>query len=171
MANTFTLIESKTLGSSVATISFTSISSTYTDLCLKLSARASNAQTYDNFIITFNGSSSGYSTKLLYGSGTGNGASAGTSSATVIDYGLIPAATANASVFGNAEIYIPNYAGSNNKSLSIDEVTENNITQAFAALEGALWANTAAINQITLTCSTSNFVQYSTAYLYGIKNS
>ena len=34
----------------------------------------------------------------------------------------------------------------------------------------ASWSNTAAINRITLTPASGNFVEYSTAYLYGISN-
>ena len=76
-----------------------------------------------------------------------------------------------ASTFANGEIYIPNYAGSTYKSLSADSVTETNATGAVRAFHATLWSNTAAINQITLTPDAGgNFVQYSTAYLYGVKN-
>ena len=48
MANTFELISSYTASGSVASIGFSSIPSTYTDLCIKLSLRSSNtAGTYD----------------------------------------------------------------------------------------------------------------------------
>jgi hypothetical protein len=73
-----------------------------------------------------------------------------------------------ASSFSSGEIYIPNYAGSTNKSYSIDSVTEQNATGALAELIAGLWSQTAAITQITL--SSSNFQQYSTAYLYGVSN-
>jgi hypothetical protein len=67
-------------------------------------------------------------------------------------------------------IYIPNYAGSSNKSVSIDSVTENNATGAYSGLTAALFASTAAITSFGISTG-SNFVQYSTATLYGIKNS
>ncbi len=73
--------------------------------------------------------------------------------------------------FANGEIYIPNYTASVNKSVSIDSVTENNATSAIAALDAGLWANTAAITSINLNGNNGNFVQYSTAYLYGIVKS
>jgi hypothetical protein len=47
-------------------------------------------------------------------------------------------------------MYIPNYAGSSNKSVSIDAVTENNATAAEANLVAGLWSSTAAITSITL---------------------
>lgn len=175
MANTFTLISSVTVGSGGAsTIDFTSIPNTYTDLCLKLSGRTNNAAAYDNFNIRVNNSSAAsYSTRLLYGDAS-TAQSASTSAASTIDYGLLDGANATSSIFASAEIYIPNYAGSTNKSFSIDQVTENNATgaqSAYAAFLAALWANTSAINSIKLYLGGSNvFVQYSTAYLYGVSN-
>ena len=80
--------------------------------------------------------------------------------------------TATSNTFGNSELYIPNYAGSTNKSSSADAVAESNTTTVFAYLNAALWSSTAAITSITLTpdAGGANFVQYSTATLYGIKN-
>ena len=79
--------------------------------------------------------------------------------------------TYTANTFSNFSTYIPNYAGSNNKSYSVDGVTENNATASYQIMYAGLWSNTAAINQITLVPDTLNFVQYTTATLYGIKNS
>ena len=60
----------------------------------------------------------------------------------------------------------------NNKSVSIDSVTESNDTSyGYQALVAGLWSNSAAITNITLTPETGNYAQYSTATLYGIKNS
>jgi hypothetical protein len=79
--------------------------------------------------------------------------------------------TDTANTFGNTDIYIPNYAGSANKSVSVDTVEENNGTTARALLGAILWSNTAAITALGLTPVSGSFVQYSTATLYGIKNS
>jgi hypothetical protein len=172
MPDTFVKIASVTVGSGGASsIDFTSIPGTYTDLCLKLSARGSDANNWVNNRVTFNGSTSGYSSKLLYGTGSA-AASANNSVTDAVDYsGYGTGSIATSSTFGNTEIYIPNYAGSNNKSLSIDGVSENNATAAIAALTAGLWSNSTAINRVTLTPSTGTFVQYTTAVLYGIKNS
>jgi hypothetical protein len=83
----------------------------------------------------------------------------------------IPAATSTANTFGNVAIYIPNYTSSNNKSISVDGVGENNATTAFADLYAGLWANSSAITSITLYNIISDFAEFSTATLYGIKNS
>ena len=76
-----------------------------------------------------------------------------------------------ASTFGNLQIYIPNYAGSNQKSYSIDSVGENNATDAYQVLSAGKYNQTTAITQVSLRIASSNLAQYSTAYLYGIKNS
>lgn len=169
---TFTQIGSAvTVGSGgAATISFTSIPSTYTDLVLKLSIRDAAASTRSIAQLTFNGSTSGYSSRAVYGvNGTSTGSATG--GGTYIDWTYSVGDTATASTFANNEIYIPNYAGSQNKSVSIDFAAENNSASAnILGLAAGLWSNSAAITSITLTPSTPNFLQYSTAYLYGVSN-
>ena len=153
-----------------ASIDFSSIPSTYTDLLIKVSLRGSDAGNYVNNRITFNGSTSGYTSKLLYGLGSSTG-SLNNSVTNAVDYAAYGTGSlATSSTFGNAEIYIPNYTASTNKSLSVDAVSENNATAAIAALTAGLWSNSAAINQITITPAVGTFVQYSTAYLYGVSN-
>jgi hypothetical protein len=144
-------------------IDFTSIPSTYTDLVVKFSTRYdSNLNTFD---LKLNGVTTSQTARRILGSGSA------ASSSTYTEVQTTPSA-ATASTFGNGEIYIPNYAGSTNKSISIDAVSENNATLAYTVLEAWLWSSTAAITSISLSArSTANFVQYSTASLYGIKNS
>ena len=68
MPNTFTLIASSTVGAGGASsIDFTSIPSTYTDLCLKVSARSTATDTNVNMYVKFNGSTSGYSGRQKIG--------------------------------------------------------------------------------------------------------
>lgn len=168
MANTFTLIASSTVGAGgAASVDFTSIPSTYTDLCVKVSFRGTRAALYEAIKIEFNGSTSSFSAKQLYGDGTQVGAANVTSQIPFDATG----ANNTSSTFANVEFYIPNYAGGSNKSVSLDSVSENNGTTAYAELTAGLWSNTAAINRITLTPTSGTLVQYSTAYIYGIKNS
>ena len=167
MANTFELIASSTVGVlGAATIDFTSIPSTYTDLCFKLSLRDGSVGVAQADLISFNGSTASITSRMIQGSGSA--VSSTTSPARFAGNNV--SATATASTFSNVEIYIPNYAGSTNKSFSVDSVTENNATEAYANLIAGLWSNTAAINQVTFTPTSGSFVQYSTAYLYGVKN-
>jgi hypothetical protein len=66
MANTYTLIESQVLGSSAASVTFSAIPATYTDLVLRVSART---DADDTSLITFNGTTTGYSITRLNGNG------------------------------------------------------------------------------------------------------
>ena len=155
-----------TVGSGgAANIDFTSIPSTYTDLVLKLSLRQSSTS-IGYATIKFNGSSTGFTYRSLEGSGS----TAASFNGSIGAIGVIDPSNYTASTFSSFDIYIPNYAGSTNKSYSADAVSENNATTAYADLIAGLWSNTAAINQITVQDLSGNLVQYSTAYLYGVSN-
>ena len=168
MPATFTLISSVTVGSGgAANIEFTSIPSTYTDLLVKVCGRsAASGSTYDDLGIYFNSSTANLSWRILYGTG----AAASSTLGTTRYFAFVPGASATASTFGNVEYYIPNYTGSNNKSVSVDSVTENNATTVLSSIAAGLWSSSSAITTITLNPANGNFVQYSTAYLYGISN-
>lgn len=175
MATTYEAIATVTVGSGgAADITFSSIPATYTDLVLLCSIR--DAYTVSGVTtqlrIRFNGDSSNvYSDMNLYGNGS-SAASYSRSSQSYVRNTSIPTSLATASTFGSTFIYIPNYGSSNNKSISFDGVTENNATEANAELTAGLWANSAAMTSIVISSqSGANLVQYSSATLYGIKNS
>ena len=161
----YNLIATTTVGSGgAANIEFSSIPQTFTDLKIVLSLRSVSFGT--SVVVAFNGSTASFTNKYL--EGTGSAAQTGSSAR----YAALTTGTDNtASVFSNCEIYIPNYAGSTNKSFSGEAVQETNATLSYMGLLANLWSNTASITQITFTHSTGNFAQYSSASLYGIKNS
>jgi hypothetical protein len=162
MANTYVKIASYAATGSVANITFSSIPSTYTDLVLKVSLRGSVGNDYGQVII--NGSTTGYTRKTLLGNGSG--ATSGNFSSEY--FNTINPSTSTASTFSNVEFYFPNYAGSTNKTVSVDAVTENNATSATALMQAVLWSNTAAITSLAVSQDGGNLVQYSSATLYGI---
>jgi hypothetical protein len=168
MANTFELIASSTVVTPASTIDFTSIPSTFTDLCVKYSARGTGtSDTWDLGKLRFNGSSSGYTTRYLQGNGSAAASNNDSSDSIVFLYMSNANATANS--FSSNELYIPNYAGSSYKSVSSDFVVETNATATLMGLVAGLWSNTAAINQLTLYAKSGfNFAANSTAYLYGV---
>ena len=167
-SNTFTLISSVIVGAGgAANIEFTSIPATYTDLLLSLSSRSTQTQANGGAAayVGFNTYATAATSRALRGQGSGSPASF------TDNQFVINASDFTASTFGNAYIYIPNYAGSNAKSFSVDSVSENNATLAEAQFNAQLWNVTSAITSIKITPVGGNFAQYSTAYLYGIKNS
>jgi len=173
MPNTYTLLETITVGAAGAsTVTFNSIPQTgYTDLVVKVSCR-SNASggggggVWDAAFVKFNGSSTSFSNRYLFGAGSGAPLS-GIGSTTSIDF-WTDYSGATASTFGSTEIYIPNYTSSNFKSVSVDTVAENNGTASFNGFNAGLWSNTAAITSIALTLGTGSWVQHSTFSLYGV---
>jgi hypothetical protein len=169
--DTFIKIAAVTVGSGGASsIDFTSIPSTYTDLCLKMSLRSSRSSTGDTLFMKFNSTSSTYTMRRIYAYGTTVGSDSSTPAGFVV--GSITASTNTSNTFANYETYVPNYLSSNQKSISIDGAQESNTTSDYwLNFVAGLWNGTSAITSIGLTCDAGNFVQYSTATLYGIKNS
>jgi hypothetical protein len=168
MATTHTFISSVTVGStSVATLEFTSIPSTYTDLKVVISAR-NDGNPGGNLLMGFNGLNTSFSNIFLQSAGSGS-LSSNVVNQLIAD---IPGTGETSNTFCNVEVYIPNYANSVIKSFAGDSVSENNATTAYALFTSGLWSNTAAISSIQITNRSGGrlFVQHSTAYLYGISN-
>ena len=167
---TYTLISSVTAPGGSAVINFTSIPQTYTDLLLVTSPRSTRATVNkDNILLELNSSSSNFSGRSLYGSGSGSASSYVDTPDGYVSY-AVSAAGATANTFSNISIYFFNYASSKYKSISVDGVAETNATAQEMGFHGTLWSNSAAITGIKLTLTVGTFVQYSTAYLYGISN-
>ena len=175
----YNLIATTTVGSGGAsTISFASIPQTFTDLKVVLSARstAGASVAYSIFMKMNNLTTSIYSQKALEGSGSGGACSSFAQSGvdTTVRAGITNGTGSTASVFSSTEIYIPNYTGSNQKSVSIETVTETNANTIYANLIAYLVASTAAITDLTFSTEplgAVSFAQYSSASIYGIKNS
>lgn len=163
-------IATTTVGSGGASsITFSSIPQTYTDLRVVVSPRVSGSAS-PSLWMDINETTSNYSGRFI--SGNGASAGSGTRSYAHIDCGVVNYSTTTSSTFSSHDIYIPNYTSSNNKSISIDVVQESNATTAYMYLLAGLWSNSAAITKLVFTAEdASNFAQYSTATLYGIKQS
>lgn len=160
------LISTVTVGAGGASsIDFTSIPGTYTDLVLVVSGRATASGNPSQQRIRFNGdTASNYTTRTLQG--TGSSANSVAFTTTYFGGPNIVDSSFTANTFGNAIIYLPNYAGSTAKTISADVVQENNASTAYSEITAGLWNNTAAITSLTIYNFT--FAQYSTASLYGI---
>lgn len=179
MATTYTLISSNVLTSSAASVTFSSIPATYTDLVLRISARAENAGANGlNIDLRFNGdTASNYSYVVLRGnSSVANSGAIGNQ-----NYLRLQAAAntdlSTSNTFSNWETYIPSYAVSQNKPISSYWVQENNsstASESFIIAQAGLWRNTAAITSIAIANLTEspakNFLSGSSFYLYGISN-
>jgi hypothetical protein len=156
------LVSTVTVGAGgAASIEFTGIPQTGTDLLLVLSARSSVATTTAAGTIEWNGLTSGYTAKLLVGTGS----AVSTANLTVSGF-YLPGTSTTSNTFSSNSFYFPNYTSSAAKSVSVDETTENNATTAFTGFRATLNTNTAAITSLLLSYST--FVEGTTASLYTI---
>ena len=172
MPTTYTLIASNTLSSSAATVTFSAIPNTFTDLVLKWSARSDRTGNDVNAIrIRFNSTTSLYSSTELWNIG-GSAGSSRNSSTSSISGMPTTAADATSNTFASGEIYLPSYLVSQNKPLSGFNAAENNSSSSYQinAVAG-LWRYTNAITDVEFASSGFNFVSGSSFFLYGIKNS
>jgi hypothetical protein len=170
---TFTQIGSAvTVGSGGATeMNFTSIPATYTDLLVIMSARSDRAgSVLDVPYVRFNNSSTSYVDRALNGNGSAASSNVDNGDNIAIGPGTVNASNSTADVFSSLQFYVPNYLSSTYKSTSSEMVYEANTTTAYSSLAAGLWSNTSAITSVKLLLKYGNFVQHSTAYLYGVSN-
>ena len=169
MANTYTLIASNTLGSSAASVTFSSIPSTYTDLVVRYSARCNATVQYRLAYIEVNATASSYSETYLMSDGS-SATSVRATAQPFIGYLRVPGTTAAANTFSNGEFYIPSYTASQNKPMSVFDAAEDNSATGYILSEAVLWSNTDAITSIKFGLDGSgSLVSGSSFFLYGIK--
>jgi len=162
------LIETVELASSASSITFSSIPQTYTDLVLLISARSDRSgEEEDVAYLTFNSSTSNYSTISLQGTGSTVSSDTAGGVSNLLERLDIPGPLMTSNTFGNISLYISNYTKAQGKSVSADLVEENNATFARQRINAYLWNDTAAITSITFS-PIANFVTGSIISLYGI---
>ena len=163
------VIEHIELASSAASITFSDIPQDYTDLYVLYSVRSNRSEVFDRAGLRFNGSSGTYTDRTLRGSGSG----AASTNNDISGYGfigIISAANNTADTFASGSLLIPNYAGSAQKSWSVDCVQETNSTLSYQTIVAGLWSGTSAITSLELSPDVgTNFAQFSSASLYGIR--
>jgi hypothetical protein len=167
MPANYVLIGEQTVSVPVSSVTLSNIPQTgYTDLKVVFSTRDTTSGTSNNIIIRLNSVTTSQSIRTLNGTGS--------AVASITDTPLYcPGSvgnTATANTFSNCEMYIPNYSSTTqNKSVSIDSVTENNATAAIAQLTAGLYASNSAITSIQFAPNGAvNFMAGSTFALYGI---
>jgi hypothetical protein len=156
------IIQHQELASAQASITFSSIPQTFTDLYLVFSVRVTTSD--GGLRLRVNTSTSNLSVRLLYGTG-----SSATTATDTTYLGSVPNSGTTASTFSNAGFYFPNYVGAVAKPFSGELVDENNATLGLQWATAGFYNSTTAITALELFSSAGgNFVQYSSATLYGI---
>jgi len=164
--NTYVAIATQTLGSNAASVTFSSISGSYTDLVLISNARSTISGTGNNLYCRINSDSgSNYSATELAGDGTT--AYADRQSNNSYSYiGFTSGSSSASGIFGVSVSNFQNYSNSTTyKTIVSRGGNAENSTHAIVSL----WRNTAAITQIVVyPAGANNFVTGSTFSLYGI---
>jgi hypothetical protein len=157
--STYTPIATTTLGSSSSSITFSSISGSYTDLVLIMNRKQNLAGAYYIGLRYNSDSGSNYSGTSI--TGTGSSAVSGRDSnitAARVGYGDTG--------WGNTIVHIQNYSNSTTYKTTI---SRNNNPAADLSAIVTLWRNTAAITSIEIISQPSSTLETgSTFTLYGI---
>jgi hypothetical protein len=167
MPKTYEPIQSQVLGSSQASVVFSTIPQTYTDLILIGNSRSAASNGADVGIQFNSDTGNNYSRTRIQGDGSTAGSFRATNENKMFG-GLHNVSTDTANTFGANIWHIMNYSNSvTYKTLLIRGNRVNN--NVF--LSATLWRSTAAVTSITLTTdSGASFDTGSTFVLYGIKS-
>ncbi len=160
-------IATTTLGSAASTITFSSISGSYTDLRLVLVGNtASGASDYGINMIFNSDSTTVYSATEIYGSGSSAASSRVTGQAFISLISLYGIKSSPPSLW-TADIF--SYAGSTFKTVLINGNSDYNGSGSVNNRVG-LWRSTSAITSLSLSIPSAgiNFAAGTTATLYGI---
>jgi hypothetical protein len=171
MPSTYKLLSSTTLTTTTASVVFSGIDSSYTDLVLRTNIRHSTG--FINTMAVKINSGDTISYRVLYGANFTRGSFSGSGSSS--DNGLISDGNSNtANTFSNGEVYFPNYNSTAYKQFSAFSGGEQNGDTGWQI---NLVANsviaTTAITSITILDAVNSYSMLtgSSFYLYGIKNS
>ena len=169
MATTYQMIQTTTLGTSQASVTFSAIPSTYTDLVLVGSAKSLLSGT-DSIGIAVNGNGSAiYSRTYLQANGTAVTSGRQTAQIRIVsDYIMGTSGTAD---FG---VYTWNFMNYSNTTTYKTMLVRYNSASAAAGTAVLLWRSTSAITTFSFNInsfgsSTGDFITGSTFTLYGIK--
>jgi hypothetical protein len=162
MAATYEPIQTYTLGSAAASIDFTTIASSWTDLRLVLVVRGASGSAIK---LQFNGDTgTNYSRTRIYGNGTSAASTASTNQASILWGNGIT--TAGVWAFHSADIF--SYANSTYKTALLT-MSEDENGSGLTESEVGMWRSTSAITTIKIAATTGTFDAGTTATLYGIK--
>lgn len=164
MPTTYEPIATQTLGSAAASITFSSISSAYTDLRLAIVGRYTSGG--GNTRIRFNGdTASNYSSTRIAGDGT----SASSDRLTNQTFQRLSFNGNSSTIPDFLTVDVFSYAGSTFKTSLITSSEDYNGSGVVIRAVG-LYRSTSAISSIEISLDSSTFATGTTATLYGIKN-
>lgn len=169
MPATYEPLATTTLTGTQATIDFTSISGSYTDLVISLYAQnaAATTGTRTGLMKLNSDSTANYSYTTISGDGTTAASTRASSQSGGIFYAELVRNGNGTNMFGFARIQLFNYAGSTNKTILSESSADLNGSGSVTRIVG-LWRSTSAITSISLIGGSEGFASGTRATLYGI---
>lgn len=153
---------------SSATITFSSIPSTYEHLQIRFTGKGTGSAEVDTSIRFNSDTGSNYAWHQVYGYGTSAAASNGTSTNKIL--GFYTTGTNDSNVVSTAILDILDYK-STNKNKTTRMLSGLQGTNGFIGLRSGVWLNTAAITSIDIVLDSGNWATTTQIALYGIKGS
>jgi len=162
--STYTPIATTTLGSAQASVTFSSISGSYTDLIIVTNTGVASGGGGSIYVQVGNGSvDTGSNYSYTYLQGDGSTAESGRSSNLTAARTM---RTTGTTVVANGSLHLMNYS---NTTTYKTMLSRGNVASGLVIALVNLWRSTSAINVITMTDESGrNFVTGSTFTLYGI---
>ena len=161
MTATYEMIQTNTLSSTAASVTFSSISSAYTDLIIVTYIRGSVAQ---NQNLRFNNdTASNYSNTYIEGDGTTPSTGRRSSQTSLVDFGYLRTA---ASTFASGIIQVMNYSNTTTYKTALSRADIGTLATQVSV---GTWRSTSAINRVDLICGSGSYQVGSTFTIYGIK--
>jgi hypothetical protein len=162
LPSTYIPIATQTLTAAVASVTFSNIPNTYTDLVVIINAGGS---VNTNISMRFNGdSASNYSITAIAGDGTASSNRRTSQTAMRLDENAYTGTTLAAS---NLIVSIMNYANTTTYKTVLSR--SNNAAVGTSAIVGLWYATAAAINQVAINSVSGNWITGSSFTIYGIK--
>lgn len=166
MALTYTNIATTTLTGSQATVTFSSIPATYTDLLVRISARSVRGLQQDDCQMYFNASNSNNNAGVFYSLGNNNAAYS-----SFPHWTAQPANNSGSNIFSSAEFYIHSYSSSGKfrpvGSIGTAPNNTSTVTYAWQSFGGGVWMQTTVINSVSVFAG-DQFAAGTVISLYGI---
>jgi len=167
MPSTYEPIATQTLSSAAATVTFSSISGSYTDLRLVINYGTVSADQVLKLKLNSD-TGTNYSNTIVYGNGTIAGSSR--SSSVAFGYVSLAVGTGTNAYASITTLDFMNYSNTTTYKTTLGR-TGNNDTGTSKGTEAnvILWRSTSAINDISFSTTSGNILAGSNFTLYGIK--
>jgi hypothetical protein len=170
VATDYESIQSYTLTGNQTSVTFSSIPSTYSHLQIRVTAKTDRALNRDTALLTFNSDTgTNYVAHALFGDGSSAQAQYQAPAQSIQLYRIAGNSSAT-NIFGTLIIDLLDYTSTNKNTTvrALGGVDTNGAGEIW--LNSGLWLNTAAVSTIRLAPgNATNFLQYSTFSLYGVK--